>query len=250
MGTTNALVSIRQLRGFSTPNANFPCNPVLLDAHQLQIMFPATLISLTQVITVNKILNYNFHIFVPLNCLWNCFVHNNVHLCHFNCCWLVNRIVFYCIVVPSVLVLLFAFFCNVLVFNLYFNIRLLSQHLKNKNRVETPRFSPCGFRIDCKAFISFIPCTANNQLTTPKPTKCTILFLRYLYYNITLNTPTYRAYTKEWCGIKSEYLLKPHHSFLYALYSISIPKGPSSGNQIKATPHKNKLATFAYSSKT
>jgi hypothetical protein len=28
----------------------------------------------------------------------------------------------------------------------------------------------------------------------------------------------YRAYTKEWCGIKSEYLLKPHHSFVYALY--------------------------------
>jgi hypothetical protein len=30
----------------------------------------------------------------------------------------------------------------------------------------------------------------------------------------------YRAYTKEWCGIKSESLLKPHHSFVYALYYL------------------------------
>jgi hypothetical protein len=56
------------------------------------------------------------------------------------------------------------------------------------------------------------------QFTTPSPTKCTILFLRYLYYSIAL-------------------------TFIHVL----IPKGSSSGNKIKATQHKNKLATFAYS---
>jgi hypothetical protein len=28
----------------------------------------------------------------------------------------------------------------------------------------------------------------------------------------------YRAYTKEWCGNNKLSLLKPHHSFVYALY--------------------------------
>jgi hypothetical protein len=31
-------------------------------------------------------------------------------------------------------------------------------------------------------FILFIPCTVDNQFGTLRPTKCTILFLRYLYY--------------------------------------------------------------------
>jgi hypothetical protein len=36
----------------------------------------------------------------------------------------------------------------------------------------------------------FMPCTVDNQFTTLRPTKCAVLFLRYLYYNITLNVPT------------------------------------------------------------
>jgi hypothetical protein len=39
-------------------------------------------------------------------------------------------------------------------------------------------------------FILFTPCTVHNQFTTLRPTKCTVLYLSYLYYNITLNIPT------------------------------------------------------------
>jgi hypothetical protein len=39
-------------------------------------------------------------------------------------------------------------------------------------------------------FIIFIPCTFGNQFTALRPTKCTILSLKYLFYNITLNIPT------------------------------------------------------------
>jgi hypothetical protein len=46
-----------------------------------------------------------------------------------------------------------------------------------------------------------------------RPT-CTEIFLKYLYYNITLNTP------------------------------VSIRKGPSSENQTQAVERQNKLASF------
>jgi hypothetical protein len=36
----------------------------------------------------------------------------------------------------------------------------------------------------------FIPCSVKNQFATLRPTKCTILFLTYFYYNTTLNIPT------------------------------------------------------------
>jgi hypothetical protein len=50
--------------------------------------------------------------------------------------------------------------------------------------------------------------------------------VRYEYYShlfiirlLCLELQPYRAYTKEWCGIKSEYALKSHHSFVNALYN-------------------------------
>jgi hypothetical protein len=36
----------------------------------------------------------------------------------------------------------------------------------------------------------FIPCTVDNLFATRRPTKCTIMFLRHLYYSVTLNIPT------------------------------------------------------------
>lgn len=50
-----------------------------------------------------------------------------------------------------------------------------------------------------------------------RPTKCTKIFLRYLYYNITPIIP------------------------------VSIRKGPSSGNQTKAVQRQNKLVSFIHS---
>ena len=47
---------------------------------------------------------------------------------------------------------------------------------------------------------------------------------RIQYVRLHTHTQIYRAYTKEWCGVfmcgylKSTPVLKPHHSFVYALY--------------------------------